>query len=151
MLTNNYLFILFQEFYLAVPTFMTIIITARELRTQKERLWHQYPSFCFVLWVLPDYVNPDDYGLVYVHLDTCCGHFLTIIAGVDLHFRYESKLPVPYKNTPWCPLGFPWNTKGFPSDTIDFPWHTMGVTLCTMGHHGVSIEPHGISMAHHGM
>ena len=29
-------------------------------------------------------------------LDTCCSHFLTIIAGVDLHFRYryESELPV---------------------------------------------------------
>ena len=70
--------------------------------------------------------------------------------------RYDAKECIqfiqnyPYKNTPWCPLGFPWNTKGFPWDTIDFPWHTMGVTLCTMGHHGVSIEPHGISMAHHG-
>ena len=30
----------------------------------------------------------------YVCLDTCCSHFLTIIAGVDLHFRHESKLPV---------------------------------------------------------
>ena len=27
-------------------------------------------------------------------LDTCCSHFLTIIAGVDLHFRHESELPV---------------------------------------------------------
>ena len=32
--------------------------------------------------------------LVYASLDTCCSHFLTIIAGVDLHFRHESKLPV---------------------------------------------------------
>ena len=32
--------------------------------------------------------------MVYVCLDTCCSHFLTIIAGVDLHFRHESKLPV---------------------------------------------------------
>ena len=31
--------------------------------------------------------------LVYACLDTCCSHFLTIIAGVDLHFRHESKLP----------------------------------------------------------
>ena len=30
---------------------------------------------------------------VYVCLDTCCSHFLTIIAGVDLHFRHESELP----------------------------------------------------------
>ena len=50
---------------------------------------------------------------------------------------------IPYKNTPWCPLGLPWNTKGFPSDTMDFPWHTMGVTLCTMEHHGVSMAYHG--------
>ena len=27
-------------------------------------------------------------------LDTCCSHFLTIIAGVDLNFRHESELPV---------------------------------------------------------
>ena len=27
-------------------------------------------------------------------LDTCCSHILTIIAGVDLHFRHESELPV---------------------------------------------------------
>ena len=27
-------------------------------------------------------------------LDTCCSHFLTIIAFVDLHFRHESELPV---------------------------------------------------------
>ena len=27
-------------------------------------------------------------------LDTRCSHFLTIIAGVDLHFRHESELPV---------------------------------------------------------
>ena len=32
--------------------------------------------------------------LVYACLDTCCRHFLTIIAGVDLHFRHESELPV---------------------------------------------------------
>ena len=31
-------------------------------------------------------------SLVYVSLDTCCSHFLTIIAGVDLHFRHESEL-----------------------------------------------------------
>ena len=31
--------------------------------------------------------------MVYVCLDTCCSHFL-IIAGVDLHFRHESELPV---------------------------------------------------------
>ena len=31
--------------------------------------------------------------LVYVCLDTCCSHFLTIIAGVDVHFRHESELP----------------------------------------------------------
>ena len=31
---------------------------------------------------------------VYTCLDTCCSHFLTIIAGVDLHFRHESELPV---------------------------------------------------------
>ena len=29
--------------------------------------------------------------LVYAYLDTCCGHFLTIIAGVDLHFGHESE------------------------------------------------------------
>ena len=28
--------------------------------------------------------------MVYVCLNTCCSHFLTIIAGVDLHFRHES-------------------------------------------------------------
>ena len=33
-------------------------------------------------------------GLVYTCLDTCCSHFLTITAGVDLHFRHESELPV---------------------------------------------------------
>ena len=27
-------------------------------------------------------------------LDICYSHFLTIIAGVDLHFRHDSKLPV---------------------------------------------------------
>ena len=27
-------------------------------------------------------------------LDTCCSHFLTIITGVNLHFRHESELPV---------------------------------------------------------
>ena len=32
--------------------------------------------------------------LVYACVDTCCSHFLTIIAGVDLHFRHESELPV---------------------------------------------------------
>ena len=32
--------------------------------------------------------------LVYVCLDPCFSHFLTIIAGVDLHFRHESELPV---------------------------------------------------------
>ena len=32
--------------------------------------------------------------VVYACLDTCCSHFLTIIAGVDLHFRHESKRPV---------------------------------------------------------
>ena len=32
--------------------------------------------------------------MVYACLDTCCTHFLTIIAGVDLHFRRESELPV---------------------------------------------------------
>ena len=31
--------------------------------------------------------------LVSACLDTCCSHFLTIIAGVDLHFRHESELP----------------------------------------------------------
>ena len=31
--------------------------------------------------------------LVYA-LDTCCSHFLTIIADMDLHFRHESELPV---------------------------------------------------------
>ena len=31
---------------------------------------------------------------VYACLDTCCSHFLTIVAGVDLHFRHESELPV---------------------------------------------------------
>ena len=33
-------------------------------------------------------------GLVYACLDTCCSHYLTIIAGGDLHFRHESELPV---------------------------------------------------------
>ena len=32
---------------------------------------------------------------VSVCLDTCCSHFLTIMAGVDLHFRHESELPGP--------------------------------------------------------
>ena len=32
--------------------------------------------------------------LAYACFDTCCSHFLTIIAGVDLHFRHESELPV---------------------------------------------------------
>ena len=31
---------------------------------------------------------------IYECLDTCCSHFLTIIAGVDLHFRHESELHV---------------------------------------------------------
>ena len=33
---------------------------------------------------------------VYACLDTCCCHFVTIIAGVhvELHFRHESELPV---------------------------------------------------------
>ena len=31
---------------------------------------------------------------VYALLDTFCSHFLIIIAGVDLHFGHESKLPV---------------------------------------------------------
>ena len=31
---------------------------------------------------------------LFVCLDTCCSYFLTIIAGVDLHFRHESELPV---------------------------------------------------------
>ena len=31
---------------------------------------------------------------VYVFLDTCFSHFLTIIAGGDLHFSHESELPV---------------------------------------------------------
>ena len=39
---------------------------------------------------LPDSVR----FMVYACLDTCCSQFLTIIAGVDLHFRHESKLPV---------------------------------------------------------
>ena len=30
--------------------------------------------------------------MVYACLDTCCSHFLTIIAGVDVHFRHESEL-----------------------------------------------------------
>ena len=34
------------------------------------------------------------YFMVHACLDTCCSHFLTIIAGVDLHFRHESELPV---------------------------------------------------------
>ena len=29
-------------------------------------------------------------------LDTCCTHFLTIIAGLDLQFSHESELPVSY-------------------------------------------------------
>ena len=29
--------------------------------------------------------------VVYACLDTCCSQFLTIIAGVDLHFRHESE------------------------------------------------------------
>ena len=33
-------------------------------------------------------------GVLYTRLDTCCCHFLTIIAGVDLHFRHESELLV---------------------------------------------------------
>ena len=37
---------------------------------------------------------PDCNYPVYACLDTCYSHFLTIIAGVDLHFRHESKLPV---------------------------------------------------------
>ena len=32
--------------------------------------------------------------VVYACLDTCCSYFLTVIAGVDLHFRHESELPV---------------------------------------------------------
>ena len=32
--------------------------------------------------------------IVYACLHTCCSHFLTIIAGVDLHYRHESELPV---------------------------------------------------------
>ena len=32
--------------------------------------------------------------MVYACLDTCCSHFLTIIAGVDLPFMRESELPV---------------------------------------------------------
>ena len=32
--------------------------------------------------------------LFYACLDTCCSHFLTIITGVDLHFRHEPELPV---------------------------------------------------------
>ena len=41
-------------------------------------------------------VNLQRYGIsnCYACLDTCCSHFLTIIAGVDLHFRHESELPV---------------------------------------------------------
>ena len=34
------------------------------------------------------------FGIHYPCLDTCCSHFLTIIAGVDLHFTHESKLIV---------------------------------------------------------
>ena len=33
------------------------------------------------------------HDLVYACLDICCSHFLTIVAGVDLHFRHESELP----------------------------------------------------------
>ena len=32
--------------------------------------------------------------VVYACLDTCCNQFLTIIAGVHIHFKHESKLPV---------------------------------------------------------
>ena len=46
-----------------------------------------YYIVCYVLTVGGD-------TLVYVCLDTFCSHFLTIIAGVDLHFRHESELPV---------------------------------------------------------
>ena len=34
------------------------------------------------------------FGLVCALLDTCCSDFLTIIAGVELHFRHESEQPV---------------------------------------------------------
>ena len=30
----------------------------------------------------------------YACLDTCCSHFLTTIADVDLHLSHESELPV---------------------------------------------------------
>ena len=38
--------------------------------------------------------NTDKLILVYACLDTCCNHSLTIVAGVDLHFKHESELPV---------------------------------------------------------
>ena len=49
-------------------------------------------NFCLQVSVLRWPVKRE--CLFYMCLDTCCSHFLTIIASVDLHFRHESKLPV---------------------------------------------------------
>ena len=50
-------------------------------------------QFCAIWWETPQYIF-NTFFFVYACLYTCCSHFLTIIAGVDLHFRHESKLPV---------------------------------------------------------
>ena len=45
------------------------------------------------------YRSPDEViGMVYACLNTCCSHFLTTIAGVVLHCKQESELPVEAAN-----------------------------------------------------
>ena len=78
--------------------------------------------------------------VLYVYLDTCCSHFLTIIAGVDLHFRHESCriAVVPgeaanhYTNGAGSVLGK--GTSDFSSD----PDHNPALTeVCTLWVHGI--------------
>ena len=48
-----------------------------------KELWWHFTSSCDIPW-----------WLFYACLGTCCSHFLTTTAGVDLHYRHASKLPV---------------------------------------------------------
>ena len=50
-------------------------------------------AYCFVCVATYSDSGPNEKWIQWFMrvLDTCCSHFLTIIAGVDLHFRHESE------------------------------------------------------------
>ena len=70
-----------QDIDLTIPVLMAIFL---------PRSSQFVPGFTSLNWY---HLSPSPV-LVYACLDTCCKHFLTIIAGADLNFRHESDLPV---------------------------------------------------------